>query len=31
MPQLSGMEFGRVEYVNRVANAIVKGKVYGTL
>jgi hypothetical protein len=31
MPQLSSMEFGRVEYVDRVANAIVKGNVYGTL
>ena len=29
-PQLSGMEFGRVEYGDRVANTIVKGSVYGT-
>lgn len=31
MSQLSSMEYGRVEYVDRVANAIVKGNVYGTL
>ena len=27
----SSVEYGRVEYVDRVANAIVKGDVYGTL
>ena len=31
MPQPSSMEYGRVEYVDRLANAIVKGNVYGTL
>jgi hypothetical protein len=31
MPQRSSMECGRVEHVDTVADATVKGNVYGTI